>query len=64
MKLVRFGAPGAEKPGLVDAQGVIRDLSAHQGHAGERSTSNLGKLRRLDPKSLPAAPAGMRLGRR
>ena len=29
MKLVRFGAPGAEKPGLVDAQGAVRDLSAH-----------------------------------
>ena len=29
MKLVRFGAAGAEKPGLVDAEGVIRDLSAH-----------------------------------
>src|SRR5438034_263000 len=29
MKLVRFGAPGAEKPGLIDAQGGVRDLSAH-----------------------------------
>ena len=29
MKLVRFGAPGAERPGVVDAQGAIRDLSAY-----------------------------------
>ena len=29
MKLVRFGAPGAEKPGLVDSSGQIRDLSQH-----------------------------------
>ena len=29
MKLVRFGHPGAEKPGVVDAQGRIRDLSSH-----------------------------------
>ena len=29
MKLVRFGAPGAERPGIVDAQGAVRDLSAH-----------------------------------
>ena len=29
MKLVRFGAPGAEKPGLIDANGAVRDLSAH-----------------------------------
>jgi hypothetical protein len=29
MKLVRYGAKGAEKPGLIDANGQIRDLSAH-----------------------------------
>jgi hypothetical protein len=29
MKLVRFGAPGAEKPGLCDTDGTIRDLSGH-----------------------------------
>ncbi|NSL62418.1 ureidoglycolate lyase, partial [Bacillus cereus] len=29
MKLLRFGPPGQEKPGLLDAQGVVRDLSAH-----------------------------------
>ena len=64
MKLVRFGAPGAEKPGLVDAQGTIRDLSAHiKDITGDTlSPASLDKLRKLDPKSLPAAPAGVRLG--
>jgi 2-keto-4-pentenoate hydratase/2-oxohepta-3-ene-1,7-dioic acid hydratase in catechol pathway len=64
MKLVRFGAPGAERPGLVDAQGVIRDLSAHVTDiTGETlSAASLDKLRKLDTKALPAAPAGVRLG--
>lgn len=64
MKLVRFGNPGAEKPGLLDADGAIRDLSAHVGDlAGEAlSPASLDKLRALDPKSLPLAPAGVRLG--
>ena len=64
MKLVRFGAPGAEKPGLVDAQGAVRDLSAHvKDITGDMlSPASLDKLRKLDPKSLPAAPQGVRLG--
>jgi 2,4-didehydro-3-deoxy-L-rhamnonate hydrolase len=64
MKLVRFGAPGAEKPGLVDAQGVIRDLSAQvRDITGESfDAASLDKLRKLDTKSLPAAPQGARLG--
>jgi 2-keto-4-pentenoate hydratase/2-oxohepta-3-ene-1,7-dioic acid hydratase in catechol pathway len=64
MKLVRFGAPGAEKPGLVDAQGAVRDLSAHvKDITGDMlSPSSLDKLRKIDPKSLPAAPQGVRLG--
>jgi len=64
MKLVRFGAHGAEKPGLVDAQGVVRDLSQHVADiTGEAlSPASLDKLRKIDAKSLPAAPAGVRLG--
>jgi 2,4-didehydro-3-deoxy-L-rhamnonate hydrolase len=64
MKLVRFGAPGAEKPGLVDAQGAVRDLSGHVKEiTGDMlSPASLDKLRKLDPKSLPAAPQGVRLG--
>ena len=64
MKLVRFGAPGAEKPGLVDAQGAVRDLSAHvKDITGDMlSPAGVDKLRKIDPKSLPAAPQGVRLG--
>lgn len=64
MKLVRFGNPGDEKPGLVDADGAIRDLSAHiPDLAGAAlSPASLDKLRALDPKSLPEASAGVRLG--
>ena len=64
MKLVRFGNPGAEKPGLIDGNGAIRDLSAHvRDFTGENlSPAILDKLRSIDPQSLPAAPAGVRLG--
>src|SRR5262245_41910264 len=64
MKLVRFGAPGAEKPGLIDAEGGVRDLSAHvKDITGETlAPASLDKLRKLDPRSLPAVAAGVRLG--
>jgi 2,4-didehydro-3-deoxy-L-rhamnonate hydrolase len=64
MKLVRFGVPGAEKPGLVDAAGIMRDLSGHlYDITGETlSPASLAKLRAIDPKSLPEAPKGVRLG--
>jgi 2,4-didehydro-3-deoxy-L-rhamnonate hydrolase len=64
MKLVRVGAPGAEKPGLVDAQGAVRDLSAHiKDITGDTlSPASLDKLRVIDPGSLPLAPKGARFG--
>jgi 2-keto-4-pentenoate hydratase/2-oxohepta-3-ene-1,7-dioic acid hydratase in catechol pathway len=64
MKLVRFGAPGSERPGLVDASGKIRDLTGHVADfAGEAlSPASLNKLRAIDANSLPLAPAGVRLG--
>ena len=64
MKLVRFGAPGAEKPGLIDAQGGVRDLSAHvKDITGDTlSPASLDKLSKIDAKSLPSAPKGVRLG--
>ncbi len=64
MKLLRYGPAGAEKPGLLDAGGVIRDLSAHVGDiAGEAlSDEGLERLRALDPASLPAVDAGVRHG--
>lgn len=64
MKLVRFGALGAEKPGLVDADGKIRDLSAHVADiSGETlSAESLARLKAIDAASLPLAPEGVRLG--
>jgi hypothetical protein len=50
MKLVRFGAPGEEKPGVLDAEGRVRDLSAHiTDIAGAALTpEGLQKLAELD----------------
>ncbi|MCD2183221.1 fumarylacetoacetate hydrolase family protein [Rhizobium sp. GN54] len=64
MKLVRYGKPGAEKPGLLDAEGKVRDLSAVVPDiAGEvLGRESLKRLRSLDPASLPLAPAGERFG--
>ena len=64
MKLVRFGPVGHEKPGLVDGEGTIRDLSAHihDIDGAALAPASLAKLAALDPKSLPAAPKGTRLG--
>jgi 2-keto-4-pentenoate hydratase/2-oxohepta-3-ene-1,7-dioic acid hydratase in catechol pathway len=64
MKLVRFGAPGAEKPGILDREGNIRDLSEHipDLSGAHLAPAALAKLSKLDPASLPKAPADARLG--
>lgn len=64
MKLVRFGAPGQEKPGLVDADGKIRDLFGHvPDFTGDHlNPATLALLRDLNPADLPFAPEGVRLG--
>jgi len=64
MKLVRFGAAGAEKPGLIDADGKIRDLSGVVADISGDVLSRAGRerLRALDPTSLPLAPEGSRYG--
>jgi 2-keto-4-pentenoate hydratase/2-oxohepta-3-ene-1,7-dioic acid hydratase in catechol pathway len=64
MKLLRFGAPGAESPGLLDQNGVIRDLSGHVDdiNGAALDTGVLDRLRALDPATLPAVDAGVRLG--
>ena len=64
MKLVRFGQPGAEKPGLLDPQGRVRDLSGVVDDiAGAALTAErLTKIRRADPAALPLAPSDARLG--
>ncbi len=64
MKLVRFGAPGAERPGILDQEGAIRDLSGViPDLSGEHlAPAALARLRDLDLASLPTAPANVRLG--
>jgi 2,4-diketo-3-deoxy-L-fuconate hydrolase len=55
MKLLRFGAPGAEKPGVLDAEGWVRDLSAHVTDiAGDTLLpERMAELRALDISTLP-----------
>jgi 2,4-didehydro-3-deoxy-L-rhamnonate hydrolase len=64
MKLVRYGNKGAEKPGLIDKSGQLRDLSAHvRDLDGEAySPASLKKLAAIDPASLPAVAGKPRLG--
>ncbi|MEA2831121.1 MAG: hypothetical protein QOF22_1869 [Bradyrhizobium sp.] len=64
MKLVRYGAFGQEKPGLIDKSGQLRDLSAHvKDLAGEAfSPASLAKLAALDPATLPAVDGKPRIG--
>ncbi|WP_284178830.1 fumarylacetoacetate hydrolase family protein [Rhabdaerophilum sp. SD176] len=64
MKLVRFGQPGKEKPGLIDGQGKIRDLSDHvpdiAGNALSRKS--LAKIAKLKADKLPLVRGRPRLG--
>ena len=64
MKLVRYGAPGREKPGMLDAEGRIRDLSKTVPDiAGDvLSPQGLAKLRKLKPEKLPLVRGTPRLG--
>jgi 2-keto-4-pentenoate hydratase/2-oxohepta-3-ene-1,7-dioic acid hydratase in catechol pathway len=64
MKLVRYGNKGAEKPGLVDKSGQLRDLSGQiKDLDGEAySPASLKKLAGIDPASLPAVSGKPRLG--
>jgi 2-keto-4-pentenoate hydratase/2-oxohepta-3-ene-1,7-dioic acid hydratase in catechol pathway len=64
MKLVRYGQKGMEKPGLIDSEGKIRDISAIvPDFAGEYLGKNyLRKLAATDPASLPLVSGQPRLG--
>ncbi|OIP84066.1 MAG: 2-hydroxyhepta-2,4-diene-1,7-dioate isomerase [Rhodobacterales bacterium CG2_30_65_12] len=64
MKLIRFGAAGAEKPGLIDAAGTARDLSGIVPDISGATLSDAGleAIRAVDPESLPKVPEGARLG--
>ena len=64
MKLLRYGPVGQEKPGLLDAQGRIRDLSAHVGDiAGDALLpEGLARIAALDLQGLPVVTGNPRLG--
>jgi ureidoglycolate lyase len=64
MKLLRYGEKGSEKPGLLDADNQLRDLSAHVSDiAGQvLSPAGLAALAAIDPGSLPIVPGHPRIG--
>ncbi len=64
MKLLRYGAPGQEKPGLVDKDGTMRDLSqiVHDIDGTTLLPENLARLAKIDPKTLPVIQGNPRLG--
>jgi 2,4-diketo-3-deoxy-L-fuconate hydrolase len=64
MKLVRYGQPGKEKPGLIDGAGKLRDLSGViDDLAGEAlSPKTLAEIAKLQPANLPGVPGEPRLG--
>ncbi len=64
MKLVRYGPRGKEKPGLIDADGKIRDLSrvVNDIDAETLSPRGLAAIRKRDPKRLPLVKGNPRLG--
>ena len=64
MKLVRYGNPGKEKPGLVDSEGKLRDLSAVVADIGPAQLGDaaLAKLRKLKADKLPLVKGSPRMG--
>jgi 2,4-diketo-3-deoxy-L-fuconate hydrolase len=64
MKLLRYGEPGQERPGIIDTDGAIRDLSEVLPDVSGKllSSDSLDRLRRLDPTSLPLVSGTPRLG--
>ncbi|MDH3662814.1 MAG: fumarylacetoacetate hydrolase family protein [Alphaproteobacteria bacterium] len=64
MRLLRYGEVGAEKPGLLDADGKIRDLSGHIDDLtpNKLSSASLASLAAIDPTSLPVVDCAPRLG--
>lgn len=64
MKLVRYGNPGKEKPGLIDADGKLRDLSSVIKDIGPEQLGDdaISKLRKLKTQTLPLVKGSPRLG--
>ena len=64
MKLLRYGPPGQEKPGLIDSTGAIRDLSRIIPDVAGPTLhpDSFARLRRIEPETLPAVRGGERVG--
>jgi ureidoglycolate lyase len=64
MKLLRYGPVGQERPALLDATGIIRDLSrvVRDIDAGALSPAGLARIAALDPATLPAVEGSPRIG--
>ena len=64
MKLLRFGPKGREKPGILDRDGAIRDLSSvvPDISAATLAAGAIAKIRKVKPESLPKARKGVRIG--
>ncbi|NDV49710.1 MULTISPECIES: fumarylacetoacetate hydrolase family protein [Roseobacteraceae] len=62
MKFARYGARGAEKPGLIDADGKLRDLSGHVSDIAGDVLADLDTLKSIDPASLPLVEGEPRYG--
>lgn len=62
MKLCRYGERGQEKPGLIDPQGRLRDLSSHVADIAGPVLADLASLKGVDPSSLPLVAGTPRLG--
>ena len=62
MKLVRFGPPGREKPGLIDSEGKLRDLSVHVPDITNSHLSDeaLARLHSVDVKALKVVDGDVR----
>ena len=63
MKLLRYGQLGEEKPGIVDAQGIIRDLSTviPDLQGAVLRPENLNKIRQLNLENLDPVSSGQRI---
>ncbi|MGH6735726.1 MAG: fumarylacetoacetate hydrolase family protein [Methyloceanibacter sp.] len=64
MKLLRFGEPGQERPGILDNTGQIRDLSGTVGDLAGRALGpeSFARIKALDPATLPLVEGRKRLG--
>jgi len=64
MKLVRYGEPGRERPGMIDAEGALHDLADHVGDIDGAALvpEALDMLRGLDPARVPVVHGEHRLG--